>query len=481
MNPDLYAVLLPEDLAFCSPAFLFVFMPLFFLIYYLSKPGLRNVVLLLTSLLFYYINAGAIIIVLVGSIGLNHMFAKLIARGKYTKLMLAFGLFSNLLPLLYYKYWSFMLSTTFDVLNLFGTNTGFELTHILLPAGISFFTFQGMSYLVDVYRKDVTPLRSIIDFGMYHTLFPQLIAGPIVRYAEIEQSVTARTITLEMIHAGIVCFMLGVGKKIILGDNAGHIADNIFALSHEQLSTSLAWLGAAAYSLQIFFDFSGYSDMAIGMGMMLGFRFPQNFNQPYISRSITEFWRRWHMTLSRWFRDYLYIPLGGNRKSKLRTYLNLFTVFFLCGLWHGAGWPFIFWGIYHGTLLVFERLIYGKADSPLHWVIGWPLTLLLVMIGWVLFRSSTLSDAFYYLSVMFGNDTTKSVVFPPSFYLTPNRLTFLLIAFLIAVFPTRSVRSHKLSVELTSTISTLGSFAVFFYAIILVTSNGFNPFIYYRF
>ena len=480
MNPDLYAAPVPDDLVFSSAPFLFGFMPLFFAVYYLARPGWRNAILLLASLLFYYVGAGAFSIVLVASVVFNHVIARLIARGTAPGALLAIGVIGNLLPLLYYKYWTFLLHTTGDVLTFMAMTPTFTIAHIVLPAGISFFTFQAISYLVDVYRGDVKPARSLLDFGMYHTLFPQLIAGPIVRYVQIEREVMERPIALAMVHAGIVRFMFGVAKKIILADNAGYIADHIFALPHDQLSASVAWLGTIAYTLQIYFDFSGYSDMAIGMGLMLGFRFPENFDQPYRSRSITEFWRRWHMTLSRWFRDYVYIPLGGNRHGPLRTYVNLFIVFFLCGLWHGAGWPFVVWGLFHGGLLVAERILYGRDGTPLPWFVGQALTLLLVMIGWVLFRAPTLHDAVFHIGAMFGNGAAGPVPFPVSFYLTPDRLTFLIIAAVVAVFPFERLHASD-KADAPSTALSFSSFAVFAYALVLVAGNGFHPFIYYRF
>jgi alginate O-acetyltransferase complex protein AlgI len=455
-------------------------MPLFFAAYFLARPSWRNAVLLLASLLFYYVGAGAFSLVLVASVVFNHVIARWIACGIAPGLLLAVGVIGNLLPLLYYKYWTFLLRTTGDVLTFFAATPTFTIAHIVLPAGISFFTFQGISYLVDVYRRDVAPARNLVDFGMYHTLFPQLIAGPIVRFRQIESAVVVRPITLAMVHAGIVRFMLGVAKKIILADNAGYIADHIFALPHGELSTSVAWLGTIAYTLQIYFDFSGYSDMAIGMGLMLGFRFPENFDQPYRSRSITEFWRRWHMTLSRWFRDYVYIPLGGNRHGPLRTYVNLFVVFFLCGLWHGAGWPFVVWGLFHGGLLVAERILYGKAGSPLPWFAGQAATLLLVMIGWVFFRAPTLADAVFHIGAMFGGGAAGPVPFALSFYLTPDRITFLLIAAVVAVFPFERLRASG-AADAPSAAVSVTSFAVFAYALVLVAGNGFHPFIYYRF
>src|SRR5262249_31216673 len=274
---------------------------------------------------------------------------------------------------------------------------------IELPIGISFFTFQAISYVADIYTGRIVPVRRFIDFLAYHLLFPQLIAGPIVRYVEIEKELYDRRGSLGDFADGLHRCCLGLGKKLILADIMGVVADSVFSLPTNELTTGVAWFGALAYTLQIYFDFSGYSDMAIGLGRMLGFRFPENFNQPYRSQSITEFWRRWHMTLSRWFRDYLYIPLGGNRAGPIRTYANLLIVFVLCGLWHGAAYTFLLWGLFHGALLVIERLAQNRFGWKPTGLGGWALTLLLVMIGWVLFRAPTAGAAVDFLKAMGGS------------------------------------------------------------------------------
>ncbi|RZA10765.1 MAG: MBOAT family protein, partial [Proteobacteria bacterium] len=374
-------------------------MPLTFVLYFCLPQWLRNAFLLLASLAFYFVDAGPVSLVLLGSVIVNAAIGNGLYRLKdprAAKALLWVGVVVNLLPLLYYKYWNFALSSAHDLSGALKIDASFGLTDVILPAGISFFTFQGISYIVDIYRKDVPPAPSIVDFGMYHTLFPQLIAGPIVRYGELQDSIKDRPARLEDVRAGLMRFCVGLGKKIIIADSAGVIADSMFGLPPDQLGASSAWIGALAYAIQILFDFSGYSDMAIGMGRMLGFRFPENFNQPYRSTSITEFWRRWHMTLSRWFRDYVYIPLGGNRLGPIRTCANLAIVFVLCGLWHGAAYTFLLWGLFHGSLLVLERLAlrqFGWAPSGF---VGWVGTLLLVMVGWVLFRAPSAGLAGHY-------------------------------------------------------------------------------------
>ncbi|WP_192643341.1 MBOAT family O-acyltransferase [Bosea sp. OAE506] len=445
----------------------------------------RNALLLVSSLLFYWTDAGALFWILVASVIVNQIVAVAIASDRSEirrRAFLILGIVLNLLPLVYYKYWMFLMQTApAPVAGLFAA-LGVPSTDILLPAGISFFTFQGISYIVDAYRSEVRPTQSVVDFGMYHTLFPQLIAGPIVRYAEVQHQIRHRWSSLTDVHTGIVLFCFGLGCKIIIADNAGFVADRVFALPAGALTFSDAWLGIVAYTLQIFFDFSGYSTMAIGLGRMLGFRFPQNFEQPYRSRSITEFWRRWHMTLSRWFRDYLYIPLGGNRAGPLRTYLNLTLVFALCGLWHGAAITFLVWGLWHGVLLVLERLLHHRFGWSPSGLPGWAMTLLLVMIGWVFFRAATIDAALSYLSTMSG---TGRIPLSDAIWLimTPNRITFLLVGVVMSLSAFNIARlelADDLPAWRIAAIN-VGALVVFVYSLSLIATNGFNPFIYFRF
>jgi alginate O-acetyltransferase complex protein AlgI len=470
---------------FSSPSFLFFFLPLFLVTYYLARSGVRNAIILAASILFYFAGAGYAALVLVLSVPFNQYVGRYIAArrdSRKAKLALAVGIAVNLLPLLLLKYLGFFGHTLMDGLALFGIKSTMDLPDWLLPAGISFFTFQGMSYLIDIYWGSIKPAERLVDFGMYLTSFPQLIAGPIVRYAEIEDRVVHRPVRLEQIEWGIVRFCFGLAKKIIIADNMGAIADKIFALSPNQLTASLAWLGAFAYTLQIYFDFSGYSDMAIGMGNMMGFRFPENFNQPYRSQSVTEFWRRWHMTLSRWFRDYLYIPLGGNRAGPLRTYFNLVIVFFLCGLWHGAAYTFIVWGLFHGLLLVIERILRNRFGFKPSGLPGWALTLFFVIVAWVFFRSDTVSGAIRYLAAMFGFGRATEEVFTVGFYLTPDKMLFLVVGTLISLFPLERFQAHA-GEWMASRRHAVQLFALlcFVYSAAQIAANGFNPFIYFRF
>jgi alginate O-acetyltransferase complex protein AlgI len=470
-------------MAFSSPSFLFLFLPFFFLVYFGISASLRNAWLLLGSLAFYFSGASYAFYVLVLSIPVNHYLAHFIASAtnlRVRKSALIAGIALNLVPLLVYKYLGFFVHVAKDVSTIGGSPFTLDVPAFLLPAGISFFTFQALSYLADAYTRKIDPARRMIDFGMYHTSFPQLIAGPIVRYAEIAGEVERRKLTLASIQWGITLFCIGLSKKIIIGDNMGSIADRIFALPQDQLLPSVAWLGTIAYTLQIYFDFSGYSDMAIGLGYMLGFRFPQNFDQPYRSRSVTEFWRRWHMTLSRWFRDYVYIPLGGNRGGELRTYVNLFVVFTLCGLWHGANYTFLIWGLFHGAILIIERVLRQRFNIQPSGLAGWSMTLLLVMISWVFFRADNVPAAIGHLQTMFGLQGALGSQLTVSFFLTPDKVAFLAAGLFFSLAPLR-FPDWRTSSLLQQGLLSAGSLACFAYSLTLIAANGFNPFIYFRF
>jgi alginate O-acetyltransferase complex protein AlgI len=468
-------------MAFSSNFFLFGFFPVVIAIYALAPAGLRNPVLLVASLAFYAFDAGWLIWLLIGSILLNHVAARALPQlsGGRRHALFIVAVVLNLAALVHFKYAGFLWGTAASLLDVAGVTIG-PAPQIELPIGISFFTFQALSYIADVYTGRVAPARRLIDFGMYHSLFPQLIAGPIVRYVEVEDKIRRREMTLDLLSEGVCRFCIGLGKKLIIADTLGAVADPIFALPGNELTLALAWLGLACYTLQIYYDFSGYSDMAIALGKMLGFTFPENFNQPYRSRSITEFWRRWHMTLSRWFRDYVYIPLGGNRQGPWRTYRNLMIVFVLCGLWHGAAYTFLVWGLYHGALLAAERLYRERYGEPSGGPLAWVTTLLLVMIGWVFFRSATLPDALQFIGVLFGLVQNEAAVWKQSF-LNGERLVVLAAGalFALARFEDYSWRldGSRFSVAFKSGAALI----VFTYALMLLSFRSFNPFIYFRF
>jgi alginate O-acetyltransferase complex protein AlgI len=479
-------------MVFSSPSFLFLFLPLFFLSYYLVPAVWRNVLIFLGSLFFYATGAPAASAVLLASVVLNHYLAHAIAGRvgdtasaagdqRTARTLLIVGILANLLPLLGYKYLSFFTQALNDLGGLFGRPLGLVAPKIELPPGISFFTFQGLSYIVDVYTRTIKPAARLSDFGMYHTSFPQLIAGPIVRYVEVQNRVVTRSFGIDTLYPGLILFCTGLAKKIVIADNMGSISDKVFALPADQLTTSLAWLGTLTYTLQIYFDFSGYSDMAIGLGLMLGFAFPQNFNQPYRAENITEFWRRWHMTLSRWFRDYVYIPLGGNQNGAVRTYVNLFIVFFLCGLWHGAAYTFVAWGVYYGILLILERIARERFGLVPKGLAGWGLTMLLVMIGWVIFRADTMAQAAIHLKAMAGLTSVPSPIFSAAFYLTPDKIVFLLIGIVASIAPFERLPTSVRRLREVSGLMGAAALGLFVYSCASIAANGFNPFIYFRF
>jgi len=448
----------------------------------LSPGAWRNGVLLAASLIFYAFDAGWMIWILIASILFNHAIAQLLPRlaGRPRHIVFGAAVALNLSVLLHYKYTAFLWGIGGQLAGKFGIEFG-PPQSLELPIGISFFTFQAISYIADVYGGVVAPARRLLDFAMYHSLFPQLIAGPIVRYVEVADAVHKRENDIERIAQGAFRFCIGLGKKLLVADAMGAVADPIFQMPIGELTFPLAWTALVCYTLQIYFDFSGYSDMAIGLGAMLGFRFPENFLQPYRARSITEFWRLWHMTLSRWFRDYVYIPLGGNRRGPWRTYLNLVIVFLLCGLWHGAGYTFIVWGLYHGALLVTERL-YRNYLGPLpKGYLAWFVTLFLVMIGWAIFRSPTLSYATSFMTILFGFAWQEGAYFQVQSFLTADKLAVLLIGAFFALAPLGHINWRLDGHPATVFLKGFAGLTIMICAIVALSARNFNPFIYFRF
>jgi alginate O-acetyltransferase complex protein AlgI len=469
-------------MVFSSSLFLYVFMPIFFALYFLIPARYKNWLILTASLMFYAVGAGSTVLVLIVSIWVNQFLTVRIEwappiRGK---VLLTLGIVVNLAGLAYYKYGTFAWTLAKEGVAAVGLGPLPAAPLIPLPIGISFFTFQAISYLVDVYRREISPAGSYGEFATYHSLFPQLVAGPIVRYREIKSEMISRRIDLLALTEGGYRFCLGLGKKIAIADNLGTVADAMFKLPANELGCAQAWLGILCYSLQIYFDFSGYSDMAIGLGRLLGFHFPENFNQPYRSANITEFWRRWHMTLSRWFRDYVYIPMGGNRRGRLRTFAHLWIVFFLCGLWHGAGLTFVVWGLYHGFLLIIERF----ADTQLQWrpsgILGVAASFVLVTIGWVFFRAPTLGAAVNYLSAMSYVGTGPEYQ-PLAVYLTPDIQVYLAVGLFFAFAPLERLSRLRVDRPLVMAQQLGFSAASLIYSSLLLAANSFNPFIYFRF
>lgn len=472
-------------MVFSSTIFLFIFLPLVLLGYYLLKVEYRNTFLLLVSLFFYAWGEPTYLGVMLLSIFVNYISGLLIDRLRINnkefeaKLSMIGSVVLNLGMLFYFKYFDFFI----EIINsTFKTN--YKILNISLPIGISFFTFQGLSYVLDVYMKNSKVQKNICKLGLYVSLFPQLIAGPIVRYLDVNEQIDSRICSLEKFTSGIKRFTVGLGKKVIIANQMGLVADSIFNAPVGQHSISIAWIGIICYSFQIYYDFSGYSDMAIGLGRMFGFEFLENFNYPYISRSITEFWRRWHKSLSTWFRDYLYIPLGGNRTGNV--YINLIIVFFVTGLWHGAAWNFIVWGLWYGIFLIIERII-GKREYKIEIpeYAKWIYTMLIVIIGWVFFRASTLTYALEYISLMFNPIQHNEFGYTPSYYLNLKTIIILILAVIGSAPTLRTIKKNILNKikykNLMESITNAYVLLVLFISIIFTMTSTYNPFIYFRF
>ena len=470
-------------MVFSSGAFLFLFLPVFLASYLLAQRW-ANLAILLFSLLFYFIGEGWFVLVLATSIALNYAIGLGIGpQNKRRKTWLVLGLCANLGLLFYFKY------SLFFAIQVFGLSETAVPKNIHLPIGISFFTFQGISYLVDVYRDEVQAERSIRRVATYIAMFPQLIAGPIVRYGSISSRLLKRTITARHVYFGALFFAVGLAEKVLIADTVAEICDAIYALPPNELHVSAAWLGGVAYTLQIFFDFSGYSAMAIGLGLILGFEFPQNFNFPYTAKSITEFWRRWHISLSTWFREYVYIPLGGNRVGAAKTLRNLIIVFLLTGIWHGAAWGFVIWGIWHGAFILFERIGFSAVLQRLWVGVRLAYTLLVVYIGWVFFRAESLEYAFDFL--------VRHVVSSPDgitawAYLNHEKMG-LLVAGIALSTPAAMILARQViaapdygawrqSFPFWKYVTGLGVAGLLFVlAAIKILSGAYSPFIYFRF
>ena len=474
---------------FSSPLFLFVFLPCVLALHLAGGKWLRNTVLLLASLLFYAWQEQVIVLVLLLSIAVNHVTALAIERranGPPARGLLAASLTFNLGLLIAFKYSNWIHTQLSSLGLIFGLGELPPLPEIPLPIGISFFTFQAMSYVVDVYRGEVRVHRNPLHFATYLALFPQLIAGPIVRYRDLAAELAERRVDLAGFSYGVRRFLIGLGKKLLVADTLAVVSDRIFEVPPGEHSAALAWLGITCYTLQIYFDFSGYSDMAIGLGRMFGLRFLENFNFPYIAQSVTEFWRRWHISLSTWFRDYLYVPLGGNRAGRLRTYGNLLIVFFLCGLWHGASWNFVVWGLFHGFLLVVERLGGARLLSRVPRVIGHAYLLLAVMIGWVFFRAPDLGYAVDFLASLVGFSSTPPGAYPIAVYLDPVAATAL-AAGAIGSLPwlprlrARLAHAPQAPRVAFETVALLGQLMIFFAVAAKLAVGTYSPFIYFRF
>ncbi|MBT8339750.1 MAG: MBOAT family protein [Desulfatitalea sp.] len=479
-------------MVFSSPVFLFLFLPISLLLYYSSPQSLKNTVLLLISLLFYAWGEVFYMGVMIASIFSNYGIGRLIsnARKMATKhILLAAGISVNVGLLISFKYANFITDNLNTVFSLFAVPQ-IDLDPIHLPLGISFFTFQAISYIVDVHQHKSKAQNNPFDLALYISLFPQLIAGPIVRYHDISFQIIERSHSMDLFASGAQRFIFGLAKKMWIANPLGEIADNAFALSGNGLSMPLAWLGILSYALQIYFDFSGYSDMAIGLGRMFGFRFHENFNYPYIARSVREFWRRWHISLSTWFKDYVYIPMGGSRNAALRTYFNLLVVFFLTGIWHGANWNFVAWGMFHGFFITIEHIGFSRFLEKLWTPIQHIYLALIILVSWVFFRADTLDSAIEYYGAMVsvGNWHTSTLQYEQ---VMSNESLYILGAGLLLSLPIYTKLKHFLVISFANHKTSLASLLcitrlsflsfLILLSFLKVAASTYNPFIYFRF
>lgn len=478
-------------MVFSSVIFLFYFLPLTLFIYYFARR--RNLVLLVASLLFYSWGEMEYLFLLMVSCLINYAFGLMIEKKwpvSANKSMIA-GISVNILILVFFKYTNFMA----DSINQFLPEAmKISVAKIRLPLGISFFTFHSLSYLVDIYRKKASAEKNPVNLMLYITMFPQLVAGPVIRFNIIAGEIRQRKESSDKFVKGIRFFITGLAQKVLIANTVAAPADKIFALPFSEIDAGLAWLSAILYTIQIFFDFAGYSNMAIGLGLFFGLTFPENFNYPYISQSITEFWRRWHMTLSQWFRDYVYIPLGGNQSGNLKTCRNLFVVFFLCGLWHGASWTFAAWGIYHGLFLIFERMWFGNVISRIWRPLRHIYTMMAVITGWVLFRSDGFTQALSHFKAMAGFGAGSGKIYSVSQYLDRNDIIIAIFAGVLFSMPLPDFGAKirqiiKLPEPEKTVIHDVAGYVftniVFLILAVLVVMNlaasSYNPFIYFRF
>ena len=467
-------------MVFSSLSFLTLFLPLTILLYFAVPRRFRNLLLFLASLIFYAWGEPVYIVLMLFSsvVDYSHglLMEKFDGRPGVRRALLISSVAINLSLLGFFKYAGLVVSTLNAALSL-----SIPVPSVALPVGISFYTFQTMSYSIDVYRRNCPAQRDPIAFGCYVTMFPQLIAGPIVRYVDVMREINDRRETFEGFYLGIRRFLVGLAKKLILANGVGMLWDSVSAQPAASLSALSAWLGVLAYAFQIYFDFSGYSDMAIGMGRMFGFQFPENFRYPYVSRSVSDFWRRWHITLSTWFREYLYIPLGGNRVSVPRNIFNLAVVWMATGLWHGASWNFLLWGAYFGAVLIAEKFLYGKALSRAPGFVGWAYTALVVLVGWVFFALDDLGRGAAYLGAMFGGGAGAVDAYALRALLNYGAVLLLCAAASTPLASGALERLRERRPRAHSALTYALVIAGFALCLIYVVDAGYNPFLYFRF
>ena len=473
-------------MVFSSVEFLFLFLPITLLLYYVVPPRFlawRNLVLLAVSLVFYGWGEPRYLILMMATIAIDYVFGYAVGKAvsvdgkeKKAKILLAIAVIINLAILGFFKYYDFFITN----LRLIPGLEGLPLLGLELPIGISFYTFQALSYVIDVYRRETAAQKNIVSFGAYVTLFPQLVAGPIVRYKDVNDMLDKRDENIPMFASGVRTFIAGLAKKMLLANTVGAIWTTLSATPDDSRTVLGAWLGIICYTFQIYFDFSAYSDMAIGLGKMVGFKFLENFNYPYIAKSITDFWRRWHMSLSTWFREYVYIPLGGNRCSTFKTYRNLFVVWLLTGFWHGASWNYILWGLYYFVLLVIEKAFLGKLLAKLPKVLSHIYTLILVVFGWLLFVFEDISAGFVWLGNMFG----KGAVLYDSgavYDLLRNLPFFAILIVAATPYPRRLFYKLYEKYGFFRMLVPVGCAVVLLISTAYVVDSSFNPFLYFRF
>ena len=486
-------------MVFSQLTFLYYFLPIVMIVYFFSSDKIRNVLIFITGLLFYAWGEPFYVCLMLFSTAIDYTAGRLMAKydddNKKRKICLIVSVCMNVGLLAIFKYSDFLIDSFNGV---FGTNVtnpvvlvnkalnslypfGLNEKRVELPIGISFYTFQSMSYTIDLYLRNIKVQKSFLNFASYVSLFPQIVAGPIVRYEDVANELESRTVNIAKISAGIGLFVKGLAKKVLLANNIGMVWTQVKAMDYSTISVATAWLGIIAFAFQIYFDFSGYSDMATGLGKMLGFEFPKNFDHPYISKSISEFWRRWHITLGSWFRSYVYIPLGGNRNGNFKTYRNLFITWALTGLWHGASWNFILWGLFFGVLIIIERLGFGKILEKLPSAVSMLYTFVMVLFGWVLFDTDTLADAGRYYAAMFG--AGGSLVDSYARYTIASNAVMLVLCILIS----GGLGSRLISFceEKNKRASAVAGVAVKIGGLLICTAYlvgaTYNPFLYFRF
>lgn len=467
---------------FTSPVFLLYFFPLVLVLYFSLRENKRNILLIIASGLFYFWGEGLYVLLIYLWIILNFFTSLAISkqRNKDSKrIFLILAIVLNLGILTYFKY------TNFIFTNLHFLRIGNKSFDIYLPLAISFFTFHAISYNIDVFRKVNKPETSLAKLTLYFTFFPHLIAGPIIRYHQVIDQLSKRGVNWQMVSQGLYRFMIGLSKKVLIANTLAPVVDEIFAIGPMHISTEQAWIAVIAFSLQIFYDFSGYTDMAIGLGMIFGFKFPENFNYPYMATSVTDFWRRWHMTLSSWFKDYVYIPLGGNRKGSVRTYLNMGLVFLLVGLWHGANWTFVVWGLLHAFVMMIERLKSGILVQWMPTPLKHSYTLIVLLISWVFFRGESLPEAVNFIRVMF-NSLNQDLIYYSTDYFVKNDV---ILALLLGVFIASPLLSSSFNFmnrinfpPVTSNVFRLLTFIfLFLLSLVFISAETYQSFIYFRF